>query len=323
MLRMHFSITDLARTRLAAGPVPIWETVLSLHRLQRGDGGALVGPWRRHARTAPPDGRRSLTALIPPSGYFPDFLTPATEADLPEVAEQVASTPRDVLRQDLAHLRSGHADTSFTKALWHGSATASKQLATALTGYHRATIAPIWHRIEEQVHTDRTRMAAGLAANGVAGMLALLPPALRWRPPVLEVDYPVDQDVVLGGRGLVLVPSFFCHRTAVTLLRDDDNPVLVYPVQHRSPDLRPDPAHAVALARLLGHSRAAVLESLDHSRTTSEVAEQAGVLVSSASQHLSALRAAHLVRTGRHGRSVRHTLTELGAAVLRGDPSGR
>jgi DNA-binding transcriptional ArsR family regulator len=313
VLRVHFSAADLARTTVADEPVPIWETVLSLHRLQRGDGGLLLGPWRRQVRGRLPREWGLLASLVPPRGYFPDFLTPAAPStDFGEAVERVASTPRRVVRRDLAHLS---ARTPFTRALWDGSAGAFGQLADALTGYHRAALAPQWTRIRRQVRTGRTRLATRMAGEGVDGLLTALPPAMRWRHPVLEVDYPVEQDLVLDGRGLVLVPSFFCHETGVTLLHDDHTPVLVHPVEHRPPG----PARFGSLARLLGHSRAAVLESVEVAGTTGDVARRAGVLPSSASQHLAALRDAHLVRTTRRGRTAWHTLTALGAALLTGD----
>jgi DNA-binding transcriptional ArsR family regulator len=313
MLRVHFSGADLARTRLAPGPVPIWETVLSLHRFQRGDGGPQTARWRRQVRGTLPRDWSLLASLVPPRGYFPDFLTPAA-TDLGTAIEDVASTSRDIVRRDLAHLPS-RAVTGFARELWRGTPSAFRALGTALTGYHRTALAPYWHRIEQQVRVDRTRLVDHLATGGVEGLLTALPPTLRWRSPTLEVDYPVDQDLVLDGRGLLLVPSFFCHLTGVTLLHDDNVPVLVYPVEQRS---SPGSAHSVALARLLGHSRAAVLQSLEMPGTTGEVAGRAGVLISSASQHLAALRDARLVHTSRHGRTARHTLTTLGAALLSG-----
>lgn len=311
MLRVHFSGADLARTRLAEGPVAIWETVLSLHRFQRGDGGPQTAWWRRQVRGTLPRDWPLLASLVPPRGYFPDFLTPVA-ADIGTAVEDVAGTARAIVRRDLQHLPSR---SGFAKELWRGTPSAFRALAGALTGYHRTALAPHWHRIEQQVRVDRARLVGHLAADGVEGLLTALPPTLRWRSPTLEVDYPVDQDLVLDGRGLLLVPSFFCHRTGVTLLHDDRVPVLVYPVEQRP---SPAAAHSAALAKLLGHSRAAVLQSLEKPGTTSEVARRAGVLVSSASQHLAALRDARLVHTSRVGRTARHALTTLGTAMLTG-----
>ncbi|MGW0561714.1 hypothetical protein ACWDZ4_14150 [Streptomyces sp. NPDC003016] len=42
-----------------------------------------------------------------------------------------------------------------------------------------------------------------------------------WRPPVLEVDHPVGRDLQLEGRGLLLIPSYFCWRRPITLIDED------------------------------------------------------------------------------------------------------
>ncbi|CAM5243118.1 hypothetical protein SMICM304S_07027 [Streptomyces microflavus] len=41
MLRIHFTDADLARTRIATAPDPVWEIAVSLHRLQ-----SRKGRWR-------------------------------------------------------------------------------------------------------------------------------------------------------------------------------------------------------------------------------------------------------------------------------------
>ena len=39
----------------------------------------------------------------------------------------------------------------------------------------------------------------------------------RWRYPILEADFPQDFDLHLDGRGLLLIPAFFCVRYPVKL----------------------------------------------------------------------------------------------------------
>ncbi|MEU0846315.1 hypothetical protein ABZ370_43750 [Streptomyces sp. NPDC005962] len=50
MLRMHFSVEDLARITLAPGPDPMWETLLSLYRLRHKQGTVVFGQWKRRLR---------------------------------------------------------------------------------------------------------------------------------------------------------------------------------------------------------------------------------------------------------------------------------
>ncbi|WP_245238468.1 winged helix-turn-helix domain-containing protein [Streptomyces sp. MZ04] len=144
-------------------------------------------------------------------------------------------------------------------------------------------------------------------------MLHTFAPMLRWEPSVLSAHYPVDREVHLGGRGLLLVPSYFCRRTPVALLDDRLLPVLVYPAHPTLPHAAPADSR---LAPLLGHTRAAVLQTLQEPHTTTELAEHAGVSLSSASEHAAVLRRAGLVASVRERQQVRHILTQLGAELL-------
>ena len=76
-LRIHFTADDLARVRVAGGPDPMWETVLSMHLLRTQRGADAFSAWRQESRLRLGSSARLLQALNPPSGPFPDFLTPA------------------------------------------------------------------------------------------------------------------------------------------------------------------------------------------------------------------------------------------------------
>jgi len=64
----------------------------------------------------------------------------------------------------------------------------------------------------------------------------------------------------------------------------------------------PDAATGKGLARLIGLRRTNVLVATADTATTTAIAALAGVPISSASEHLAALRAAGLVRSVRQGR---------------------
>jgi hypothetical protein len=139
---------------------------------------------------------------------------------------------------------------------------------------------------------------------------------------VLEVDYPVEHDIHLGGRGLLLVPSVFCWRVPVTLIDPGLPPVLVYPVT-RGPDWWQPAAGgrgAKTLANLLGPTRAACLRVIENGCTTTELARRTGVSPPTASQHAGALREAGLTASTRRANTMLHTLTPLGAALLAANP---
>ena len=152
-------------------------------------------------------------------------------------------------------------------------------------------------------------------------MLAGLPAPMRWRSPVLEAPYPVDRDLWLDGRGLMLLPTFFCLRMPVTLVDPALPPVLAYPVEPDLDWLDAEPELAApttrTLAALVGPTRAASLWALsDAPMSTGELARRMRVSPSSASEHATVLRNAGLVATHRDGNHVLHSLTRLGAALL-------
>ncbi|MFI0728084.1 ArsR/SmtB family transcription factor [Streptomyces sp. NPDC021225] len=336
MLRVYFGELDLARLRMAIRPDALWETVLSFHRLREHRAATVYGEWRSLARNRLNGEARLLAPLIPSRGYFPDFLTPAEGGiGYGDGMEALRATPQARLHTEISRLPAARLP-GWIRDLGQGEPRSLDRLTTALASYHRAAIAPYWPRLQARIEADRAVRGRALLDGGADGLLASLPPTMRWRPPVLEVDYPVDRDLELGGRGLLLQPSFFCRRTPVTLYDPHLRPVLVYPVEHTpgavppSPPARPvaaprpapvpgtGPGAAQSLSKLVGQTRSAVLQGVGGGCTTSELARRVGVSIASASQHASVLRDAGLLLTLRQGSAVLHTLTPLGAALLRG-----
>ncbi|HVV23438.1 MAG TPA: winged helix-turn-helix domain-containing protein, partial [Pseudonocardiaceae bacterium] len=79
---------------------------------------------------------------------------------------------------------------------------------------------------------------------------------------------------------------------------------------------RPPAGSAV---RLLGRTRAELLEALRSPATTTDLARAFGVTPSAVSQHLAVLRASGLVARERTGRHVLYLTTPLGVALTRPD----
>ncbi|MFH8480870.1 ArsR/SmtB family transcription factor [Streptomyces sp. NPDC018055] len=334
MLRIHVSRLDLSRVRMATRPDAMWETILSFHRLRDRRASTVFGKWRTETRARLNGEAQLLSAVVPPRGYFPDFLTPSQEGAEPfglDVGmEALRDTPADRIRRELDLMAAGRRrggrgpggpgagriTAALPAALSEGRAEPLARLIGALRSYHDAAVEPYWPHIRASVEADRAVRGRALLDGGADGLLATLPPMIRWRAPVLEVDYPVDRDLYLDGRGLLLQPSFFCRSTPVVYRDPSLPPVLVYPVTHTGAPEFAEPGPW--LGRLVGHTRSAVLQSIGNGCTTSELARRAGVSLASASQHASVLREAGLVLTLRHGSSVLHTLTPLGGSLLRG-----
>ncbi|MEU0536311.1 winged helix-turn-helix domain-containing protein [Amycolatopsis tolypomycina] len=317
MLRIHFEADDLARTRILEEPDPLWETLLSLHQLQGGAGQAVFGDWRSSVRSRLDRSAGMLFALAPPRGYSVDFLTPVVGTDgLDSGIDGVLSTPRSVFRADLTALAAERRPPAWAPALAEGRLDVLRKLGHSIRQYFSVALASSWSAITGLVRADRLQRGHTMLSHGVEGMLATLHPTVRWRSPVLEVAYPVDQELHLGGRGLLLVPSMFCWQSPVTLLDPGRQPVLVYPVGRRPGWFGGAPNRSAE--QLLGRTRAAVLEAICElpAPTTSELATELGVSPASASQHATVLRESGLITTDRTGGAARHRPTGFGSALL-------
>ncbi|MFF0150525.1 winged helix-turn-helix domain-containing protein [Micromonospora sp. NPDC005203] len=330
MLKIHFSGEDILRTRVAPAADPVWELVLSLHALQSRNRDPLTAHWRRSVsrglrHDAASEQLRLLFALSPPRGYFPDFLTPYASVDGFEAGlDALRSTPTGMLQRDLSVLATENQLPPSAAALARGEVAVLHHLADSMVQYRSLAINPYWSRIQSAVAADRAHRARALLDGGIEGLLTSLRPAMRWDGGVLEVrNYPHSRELHLDGRGLLLVPSFFCADTPVALLDPALPPVLVYRVDRLGGLASVDGTGAVrsaaareSLAALLGRTRAAVLQASDEGCTTGEVARRLNISPAAASQHATVLRNAGLLVSHRDRNSVLHTLTPLGRAML-------
>lgn len=230
-----------------------------------------------------------------------------------------------MLHRDLTRLAEENRLPTPAAALARGEPEALRHLTDSMARYHSLAVTPYWPRIQAAVEADRARRARAMLDGGPEGLLASLRPGMRYAGGVLEVlDYPDSRELHLDGRGLLLVPSFFCAPTPVALLDPTLPPVLVYPVDRlgglvprtgpgagRNPD-----GTREALGALLGRTRAAVLEAADDGCTTGEMARRLRISAAAASQHTTVLRNAGLLVSHRDRNTVLHTLTPLGRAVL-------
>ncbi|MFD6436752.1 DUF5937 family protein [Streptomyces venezuelae] len=324
MLRVHFTGSDLANVRLARRPDPLWEIVCSLCRLQTREGALAFGPWRRMAVGLVRQGRAArgvasaLASLVPRAAYFPDFLTPPLDSGtyaLQTGIDRVLATPRRRLRQELSLLSASGGRPWAGAELARGDVTALSALGGTLRTYHREFVAPVWNHVDTATATDRALRTRALADGGTQALLHSLRPMAVWEPPVLTVDYPIERDLHLEGRGLLLVPSYFCWRRPITLADSELRPVLIYPVDKTPSAPATSPT---SLTRLLGPTRAALLHETATltCATTSELACATGVSVPSASQQLAVLREGGLIASRRAGKRVLHTATPLGRRLL-------
>jgi len=306
VLRFRFTTEDVLRVRFATRPAPLLELGIAMATLQRRD--PVFASWAR--RTRVPPAARPLLELIPPDALGPLFLDPVT-ATLDEGVDTVMSTPHDVVRAELvAKSRPG----GLPRRLAGRDAAAWRTLAEALRTGYDAVVAPDAARVRASFDADLAWRRRLLAEQGVGAALASVYPGTRWEGGTLLIDVPRDAAPALDGRGVTLMPSAFWTGGPMYNRHPDGSTLLVYPALTPLPLVEPDPGDA--LSALLGRTRAAILALLLERRTTGELARALRISPASASAHAKALRAAGLAVTHRTGKSVRHSATPLGRALL-------
>lgn len=326
MLRIHFTAEDLAHTTLAAEPDPLWEVLLSLHMLQVEDGPVAYGAWRqRMRRRLPRETVGALTALAPPVGYSPDFLTPMVKSgEFGEAVDLILSTPRQRVRSDLAKLSTRRTAAAWVRQLAEARPETLHRLGHSVRVYQRAALAEYWPSLRAAVQMDNRQRMQQLTTAGVASMLAGIHPDARWRGQVLEIADSPDAELRLHGRGLRLQPSYFCWKSPTKLLDDDLPPVLVFPIRHAGGLLHRDKSDVDTqerLSALVGRTRAWVLSLTVEGSTTTQLARACDITLATASHQTAVLRDAGLIVSQRRGKSVIHQATRLGQALLDGtDP---
>jgi DNA-binding transcriptional ArsR family regulator len=327
MARVLASAQDLARMRFAAAPAPLMEAGLAIADLQRRPRSALP-KWA----AAFPDTARPLLDLIPAKGFGPQFLDPMA-ADLDEAVATVLATPRKFLRADLmqswANRPGRPVPPLWVRNLGDGDRESLDLVVRGLRDFHLACVAPQWTQVRATFRRDVDSRLPVLANEGFTGLFATLHPRMRFQDGAFIKPGPL-RVMELDGEGLQLMPSAFWRGLPAFAIRPAvrGGNALIYPAAPITPGevtdpepLEPRAATAERLAGLLGRTRAAALHALRQPRTTTDLAGQLAISLASASEHTRTLREANLVRTTRHGRSVRHSLTPLGQQLLDADRS--
>jgi DNA-binding transcriptional ArsR family regulator len=325
VLRVHFTSADLAAVRLArSDALPVSEAVMSLQLLRRKPTATHAG-WRRQVLDRLPSQAALLGALVPASGWVPDFLTPGDQG-LPAAGafDVIRATPRHRLASDLKRLSQGSRPSAWMTRLANGERALLDSLTNTLADYYKIAIMPFAPSFRALLDADRTRRAHTMTRSGVGALLAGLHPAIIWNDPVLEMPTLSGGDFHLRGRGLLLCAHVFCGPGPRALLNDTDIPVLIYPpaAGHRADAwdtaASPNDPQASAAGALLGRTRAAVLNVLSDPSgcSTKDIASRLGISSASVSEHTGVLRAAGLAVSHRRSNKVFHAATALGLQLL-------
>ena len=330
-IQLTFSALDLTRTRFAFSP--LWEVVMSYRALQRPARFAVHLPWLSAARvelgTLP---LSPMGALIRPSGFVPNFLTPPPSTPLPEFADELAvmrASDPDLVRSEVQEAWYGSPLPPAAQVFIDEPGRALRQLSDSLEAYWERLLAPHWPRWRALLEDDVLSRARSLALHGPEAMFNTLGPLIRFSGGVLEVQKELCRGgkpvVSLEDRGLLLIPSAFVWPGVMVILDDPWQPTLSYTPRGVANLWRTAPPPvSEALGTLLGRGRASVLLGVESPATTSDLARLLHLAPSSVSEHLSVLRRSGLVerRPGNGvsgsvgGRGVYYSLSDTGCQLL-------
>jgi hypothetical protein len=318
-----FGPDDPARTRFAVSP--LLETMSAVRVLLEPERHSYHLPWLDAVR--PNLDRVDLQPLLvlsPRRGWTPDFLNPIPAGPGTDVSDQLAlvrTTPAGQVSREVERSltdRGGEPVPSSAWQLLDDPVATLRLLADLLEECWQRLVAPHWSRLRDVLDADVAYQTQVLADYGLQQVLSDLHPKVRWTGRAVVVDSRGNERRRLGGTGLVLMPSAFIwpDLAAVT---EAAQPTLMYPARGIAELWQPTRTdHSAALARLLGETRAALLESLAEAASTGTLARRHGLAPSTVSEHLAALHGARLVVRRRHRHTVMYEQTPLGA-----HPAGR
>jgi DNA-binding transcriptional ArsR family regulator len=317
VISLRLEPADLVRVRFANRLHPVGTAILASQAL-RDPALAVVMPQLAGRSEAVAAATGLLRHLLPARGFLPDFLTPYDGLESVEAGiEAIRATPQQRIRTEIAEAYTNLPASPWRRRFAAADCEALDLLTAALRRYFDSVLAPHWAELALTYRSRVAQAAQTYALYGVDTLLAGLHPAIRWRPPVLEIDSWWNTEARGTGEGILLLPSPMAGPRPRVLIEPGWPVLLVYPAMMLAPT-GATRSGADALARLLGRTRAAVLRRLSEPErhTTTTLARHAGISVSSASEHASALRAAGLILSDRAGGAIVHQLTPLGIHLL-------
>ena len=323
-LVLVFGRDDPARVRFAISP--LWETMTAMRVLLEPQRRRYHLPWLDSVR---PELEQldlwPLLVLSPHSGWTPDFLSPAPAGPGTSIAHQLRqvreTAPEQVAREVRRSLtqRSGEAAPDAAWRLLDDPTATRAMLADLLERCWQLLIAPHWPRLRDLLQADVVYRTQMLGDYGLERVLGEVDPRARWTGNTLTIEVPSTERHQLAGAGLLLMPSVFAWPGLAAITDPPAQPALVYPARGIAELWQPaHTLHSEALGRLLGRTRAALLESLAEPASTHILARRHELAPSTVSEHLAALHHTRLITRRRHRHAVLYQQTPLGTELASG-----
>lgn len=303
---------DLGEVRFAVSPLN--ELTLSLRTFRDPGRFPLHLPWLRATESARAAlDTELLLALTDTRLWTPDFLNPRPSTPLTRLEDElaaVAAVPRPVVREDLAEV---HPE-GLPAALRGRTDRVVRRIVRGLTDYWEACFAPWWPRMRAVLQADIVHRGHVIARDGLAAMFGGLSPRVTLTGNVVRIRLASDTTYrrTTADAGLTLVPTLF-SRNASTPISPDEPPMVMYGARGIGALWEAEsPVTGGALVGLIGRARARLLTLLGEPASSTELAIRLGVTPTAVNQHLRAMKAAGLLTTARHGRSVLYLRSDLG-----------
>ena len=215
--------------------------------------------------------------------------------------------------------RSGEAAPEAAWRLLDDPTATRAMLADLLELCWQLLIAPHWPRLRDLLQADMLYRTQMLGDYGLERVLGELHPRARWTGNTLTIEVPSTERHQLAGTGLLLMPSVFAWPGLTAIIDPPAQPAFVYPARGIAELWQPAPTlHSEALGRLLGRTRAALLESLAEPASTHVLARRHELAPSTVSEHMAALHDARLITRRRHRHTVLYQQTSLGTELAAG-----
>jgi DNA-binding transcriptional ArsR family regulator len=322
VITLVLSLHDLLDFRAAISPVG--EVVEAAHVIANPTVHAANTAWLRRQGPAlrqleQEHDLRPLFALLPASGYIPDFLTPLPSASVAEIEAELAeirATPEARVQEEIDRCLEGRRPIVEVERLLR-SPRCGAHIANLLEQVWRQLIASCWPRLRDVLEGDILHRSRGLADGGFTSLFADLSPLITLRGSELLVQHETTRRHVLDGNGLLLVPSAFIW-PRVGVVTDPPGPAtLRYPARGIASLWREaEPDHGTALANLIGATRSQILKVLAEPMHTTALARHIERSPGNVADHLAVLRSCGLVAGARVRRHVIYSRTALGDAFV-------
>ena len=316
MIRFEVGPADVAASRFAISPS--FELGLLVRTLYRSGAGAPAAQrWGAAFAALRDDPVVRTFGYLQGPGTGASFAAPPPRGLAQTIDDDLAvlrGADRAVVAEEVALIRSLRRPADDVAAVLEDPAFPDR-LADGMAVVWRALLAPDWARVRSVLERDVRFRAERLGETGWSAALVGVHRTLTWTGDAITIDRDLDEVTVLGGRGLLLVPSVFIGEGLAVYGEGPWQPAIVYPSRGAGLISEAAPAPTDPLAPLLGRSRAGLLLALATPSSTTQLAALTGATVGATGDHLKVLLDARLVARERIGRSVVYRRTPLGDAL--------